>query len=148
MELRLFEALSKCKLELVGGEISMDNLDRKSHLGEFEYEVYPLNEKLQQYKTGWTKYTLFVFPKVHPTSNRYVKVSSILHIISAIEPDLVIARVIKYSTKTKKINIRYIVHQGNKEQLCSNLKELYMALTRTFKYEGRVLTVDDFKKGK
>lgn len=148
MELRLFEALSKCKLELANGEVSIDNLDKKPHLGEFDYEVYPLNEKLQQYKTGWTKYTLFVFPKVHSTSNKYVKVSSILHLISAIEPDLVIARVIKYSPKTKKINIRYIVHQGNKEQLCSNLKELYITMNRTFNYEGRVLTADDFKKTK
>lgn len=148
MEIRLFEALSKCKLSLKDGEVDLSNLDKEAHLGDSKYEVYRLNEKLQQYKTGWTKYSLFVFPKVHDTANKYIKVSSILHLINAIEPDLIICRVAKYSPKTKKISIRYVIYQGNKEQLCSDLKELYIAMTRTYNYEGRILTSDDFKKGK
>jgi hypothetical protein len=146
MEFRLFEALSKCKLFLKDSEVSQDKLDKKPHVGEAEYEVHYLNEKLQKYNTGWTKYTLFVFPKVHSTNNKFIKVSSILHLIHALEPDIIIARVVKYSQKTKNINIRYIIYQGNREQICSNLRELYLTMCRTYNYEGRVLTADDFKK--
>lgn len=146
MELRLLEALSKCKLRLKDADTEPASLDKQPHIGENQYEVYPMNEKLSQHKTGWTKYTLFVFPKVVNTDNKFVKVSSILHLIHAIEPDVIIARVAKYSQKTKKIDVRYLIYQGNKEQLCANLKELYTALTRTYNYEGKILTTEDFKR--
>lgn len=146
MELRLFEALSRCKLRLKGAVTDPSELDKQPHIGDVQYEVYPMNEKLSQYKTGWTKYSLFVFPKVIDTDNKFVKVSSILHLIHAIEPDVIIARVAKYSQKTKNVDVRYYIYQGNKEQLCQNLKELYTALTRTYNYEGKILTQNDFKR--
>jgi len=146
MELRLLEALTRCRLVLDGADNDPKALDKQPHIGENQYEVYPMNEKLQQYKTGWTKYSLFVFPKVVNTDNKFVKVSSVLHLIHAIEPDIIIARVAKYSQKTKSVDVRYIIYQGNKQQLCTNLKELYLALTRTYNYEGKVLTVNDFKR--
>lgn len=146
MELRLFEILSKSKLVLDGATVDQKQLDKSTTIGNNSYELYKLNEKLQQYKTGWTKYSLVVFPKVCNTSNKLVKVSSLLHIINAIEPDIIIARVAKYSPKTKKIAVRYIIYQGMKEQLCANLKELYIALSKTYNYDGRPLTADDFKK--
>lgn len=148
MEFKLFEMLSNCKLQLEGVDLTNRNLDNTPTIGDAKYEVFPMNEKLEKYKSGWTKYCLISFPKVHSTSNKHIKVSSMLHLISALEPDVIIARVAKYSPTTKQIKVRYIICQRNREQLCSNLRELNLSLSRSYSYSGRVITADDFiKKG-
>lgn len=146
METRLFETLSKCNIRLDGAVEEFKDLDGTPVLGDREYTVKAMNEKLQNYKTGWTKYSLFTFSKLVNTSNKNIKVTAILHLIHASQTDIVIARVVKYSPSAKNVNIRYILMQGNKEQQCNNLKELYQCMTRSYGYEGRVLIADDFKK--
>lgn len=148
MEFKLFEMLSKCKLHLDGVEMDSSKLDNTPTIGEAKYEVFPMNEKLEKYKSGWTKYCLVTFPKVHSTNNKHIKVSSMLHLISALEPDVIVARVAKFSPTTKQIKVRYIICQTNREQICSNLRELNLCLNRSYSYSGRVITADDFiKKG-
>ena len=146
METKLFETLSKCKIRLVGAVDDLNNLDGKKFLGDKEYFAKTMNEKLQNYKTGWTKYQLFAFPKLCDTSNKNIKVTSLLHLIHASETDIVIARVIKYSPSAKNVNIRYILMQGNKEQQCNNLRELYSCMSKSYNYDGRILIANDFKK--
>lgn len=146
METKLFETLSKCKMQLQGATEDLSQLDGKCMIGDKSYTVTPMNEKLQTYKTGWTKYLLCNFSKLVNTSNKNIKVSALLHLIHASQTDIVIARVIKYSVSAKDVNIRYILMQGNKEQQCNNLKELYQCMTKSYNYSGRILLVSDFKK--
>lgn len=146
METKLFETLSKCKIRLDGAVDDLSSLDGNMVIGDKSYYAETMNEKLQSYKTGWTKYQLFVFPKLINTSNKNIKVTSIVHLIHASETDIVIARVVKYSPSAKNVNIRYILMQGNKEQQCNNLRELYQCMTKSYNYEGRVLISKDFKK--
>ena len=146
MDSKLFETLSACKLNLEGVILDSKNIDGICKIGDIDYDVIKMNDKLQPFKHGWCKYSLITFSKVINTNNKYVKVSSLLYLYHHTETNIVIARVVKYSPKTKKINIRYIIYQGNKEQLCSNLKELYLSMSRSYGYEGRPLTADDFKR--
>lgn len=146
METKLFETLSKCKIRLEGAVEDLKSLDGNMIIGDKSYFVKSMNEKLQNYKTGWTKYALYTFPKLINTNNKNIKVTSMLHLIHASEVDIVIARVIKYSPSAKNVNIRYILMQGNKEQQCNNLRELYQCMTKSYNYEGRVLVANDFKK--
>lgn len=146
METKLFEILSKCKIQLDDAATELSQLDGKCILGNTEYTITPFNEKLQSYKTGWTKYLLCNFSKLVNTSNKNIKVTALLHLIHASSNDIVIARVIKYSVSADNVNIRYILMQGNKEQQCNNLKELYQCMCRSYDYNGRVLIASDFKK--
>jgi len=146
METKLFETLSKCKIRMDGAIEDLSKLDGSYLLGDKEYSVKVMNEKLQNYKTGWTKYLLFTFSKLVNTSNKNIKVTALLHLIHASEVDIVIARVVKYSPSAKNVNIRYLLMQGNREQQCNNLRELYQCMTKSYNYEGRVLIASDFKK--
>lgn len=145
MEAKLFDTLSKCRLQLKGAVEELSDIDKSASLDGKEYKVHILNKHLEVNKTGWMIHTLFSFPVVHDTSNKNIKVSSIIHLLHASESDIVIARVAKYSPRNKDVNVRYLLMQGVKEQLCTSLKELYQVMTRSYSYTGRVLTVNDFK---
>lgn len=145
MEAKLFDVLSKCKLQLKGSVDDLSKIDKVPKIDGKDYKVSILNKHLENNKTGWMIHTLFTFPVVHDTNNKNVKVSSIIHLLHANEPDIVIARVAKYSPKNKDINVRYLLMQNFKEQLCTSLKELYQVMFKNYNYSGRVLTVYDFK---
>ena len=145
MEAKLFEVLSKCSLVLDGAVSELSQLDNSETLSNNTYKVSIYNEKLSSHKTGWTKYLLIKFDKLHNTNNSNIKVDSFLYLMHAIETDVIVARVIRRQAKTNAINARYIVMTGGKDHQCSNLKELNQYLQNHHNYNGRLILNTDFK---
>lgn len=147
----LFETLTKLKLvpEFKDKMIRLNDVSDLDCFDNFYENQYNFSEPmLEQYKSGWIKYSCYFFN--HPISihNRNYRIRNILHLLHSSEPDIIICRIIKYNKKEDRYVISYLISQKNKEQICRNIVEMNLSLKNGFGYEGRQLFKSDFEPEK
>jgi hypothetical protein len=110
-------------------------------------ECPPKNSLLETSFGGWQKYSVFeINGKNCKLDNTQYIVLNILHLLNPFKvDDIVIFRILKKNKDDDKYSVRYVCKQGNKQNVCANIKQLNDHIIKKCEYSGRLLTPKDFK---